>query len=121
MVSIDLNSLSIEDSKNKKDKKSKLKKECNEYKKQQEKQKLVHEIMRIESKQKRLLKAKYTPKVKSKQKPKHQIKTCIQNKKIPKTPHLILKKLLEGQRENTQMVSNMKFQVLIILLKKKTS
>ena len=54
MVSIDLNSLSIEDSKNKKDKKSKLKKECNEYKKQQEKQKLVHEILGIESKEKRL-------------------------------------------------------------------
>ena len=55
MVSIDLNNLSIEDLKKiKKDKKTKLKKECNEYKKQQEKQKLVHEIMGIESKEKRL-------------------------------------------------------------------
>lgn len=55
MVSIDLNNLSIKDLKKiKKDKKTKLKKECNEYKKQKENQKLVHEIMGIESKEKRL-------------------------------------------------------------------
>ena len=55
MSSVDLNNLSIVDLwKIKKGKKTKLKKEFNEYKQQHEKQKLVHEIMGIEKQKKRL-------------------------------------------------------------------
>ena len=55
MSSVDLNNLSIVDlQKIKKGKKTKLKKEFNEYKQQHEKQKLVHEIMGIEKQKKRL-------------------------------------------------------------------
>ena len=68
MSSVDLNNLSVEDLKiiKKKVKKLHWKKEFNEYKQQQEKQKLVHEIMGIEKQRKKIIKAKSTPKSKSK-------------------------------------------------------
>ena len=53
MSSVDLNNLSIEDLKKiKKDKRSKLKEEFNEYKQQQEKQKLIDEIIGVEKQRK---------------------------------------------------------------------
>ena len=54
MSSVDLNNLSIEDLKKiKKDKRSKLKEEFNEYKQQQEKQKLIDEIIGVEKQRKK--------------------------------------------------------------------
>jgi len=94
MRSVDLNNLSIEDLKKiKKGKKTKLKKEFNEYKQQQEKQKLVHEIMGIEKQRKKIIKAKSTPKSKSKLKTfDDYFQEYIKNKKIPKDTPAYLKK-----------------------------
>ena len=65
MSSVDLNNLSIEDLKKiKKGKKTKLKKEFNEYKQQHEKQKLVHEIMGIEKQRKKDYKSKIYSQIK---------------------------------------------------------
>ena len=55
-----------------------MKKECNEYKKTTRKTKTGSWNYGNRKQRKKIIKAK------SKQKPKHKIKTCIQNKKIPK-------------------------------------
>ena len=60
---VDLNNLSIEDLKRvkKKDKQHKLKKEFIQYKPNQEKQKLIADINKIEKQRKNISKAKFKP------------------------------------------------------------
>ena len=89
-----------------------MKKEFNEYKQQEEKQKLIDEITGIEKQRKKISKAKSTPK--TKQKPK-KIRTF--DDYYSKTYQLTSKKLLKEQRENIKLESNKKNQLLIILLK----
>ena len=100
MSSVDLNNLSVEDLKKiEKGKKTKLKKEFNEYKQQQEKQKLVHEIMGIEKQRKKIIKAKSTPKSKSKLKHLMIIFRNLSKTRFQKTHQLTSKELLKEQSE----------------------
>ena len=55
---------------------------------------------------KKIIKAKSTPTAKSKQKPKHKIKTCIQNKKIPNDTPPYLKKALVGIKHEISALNN---------------
>ena len=105
MSSVDLDNLSVEDLKKiKKVKKLHWKKEFNEYKQQQEKQKLVHEIMGIEKQRKKIIKAKSTPKSKSKLKTfDDYFQEYIKNKKIPKDTPAYLKKALERAMREYQV------------------
>ena len=105
MSSVDLNNLSIEDlNKIEKGKKTKLKKEFNEYKQQQEKQKLVHETMGIEKPRKKIVKAKSTPKSKSKLKHLMIIfRNLSKNKKVPKDTPAYLKRALERAMREYQV------------------
>ena len=110
MSSVDLNNLSIEDLKKiEKGKKTKLKKEFNEYKQQQEKQKLVHEIMGIEKPRKKIMKAKSTPKPKSKLKHLMIIfRNLSKARRFQKTHQLTSKELLKEQWGNIKFEWSMK-------------
>lgn len=80
-----------------------MKKEFNEYKQQQEKQKLIDEITGIEKQRKKISKAKSTPK--TKQKPK-KVRTfddyfleCIKIRRFQDTPTYLKKALERAMRE----------------------
>ena len=84
-----------------------MKKEFNEYKQQQEKQKLIDEITGIEKQRKNITKAKSTPK--TKQKPK-KIRTfddyfleCIKIRRFQETHQLTSKKALERAMREYQV------------------
>ena len=76
-----------------------MKKEFNEYKQQEEKQKLIDEITGIEKQRKKISKAKSIPKTKQKPKKNKNIwwlfSWMYKNKKIPKDTPAYLKKALE--------------------------
>ena len=107
MVSIDLTNLSIEDLKKKKKiKELNWKKSVMSIKKTTRKTKTGSWNYGNRKQRKKIIKAKSTPKEKSKQKPKHKIKTCIQNKKIPKDIPPYLKKALVGIKHEISALDN---------------
>ena len=120
MSAVDLNDISIEELKKiKKDEQNKLKKECNEYKQQQEKQKLIADIMGIEKQRKRISKTKPRQ-----TKPKKHTKTfeeyfqeCIKNKTIPADTPPYRKKALKRALKEYQQGIKKRNQLWITLLK----